>query len=61
MPIYYVIHPNLEIKATVDAPSTEKARTVFLDYLERQGKIAQAHLQEMPDYYTRLKKMEKGG
>lgn len=25
------------------------------------GKIAQAHLDELPDYYTRLAKMEKGG
>ena len=42
MPTYFVMHPNLEIKATVDAPSTEKARTVFLDYLERQGSIDRA-------------------
>lgn len=25
------------------------------------GKIALAHLKELPDYYTRLEKMEKGG
>lgn len=25
------------------------------------GKIALAHLEELPDYYTRLEKMEKGG
>ncbi len=38
MPIYYVTHPNVNITAKVSAPATEKARTVFLDYLERQGK-----------------------
>ena len=25
------------------------------------GKVALAHLKELPDYYTRLEKMEKGG
>ncbi|MEM3556006.1 MAG: DUF5661 family protein [Candidatus Micrarchaeia archaeon] len=25
------------------------------------GKIALAHLNELPDYYTRLEKMERGG
>lgn len=39
MPYYYVTHPNLDMSATVHAPSTEKARTTFLDYLERQGSI----------------------
>lgn len=29
------------------------------DY-KKAGKIAWAHLKEMPDYYTRLKKMERG-
>lgn len=28
---------------------------------EFYGKIAKAHLREMPDYYTRLSEMEKGG
>lgn len=37
MGIYYVTHPNIDLRATVHAPSTEKARTTFLDYLERQG------------------------
>ena len=36
-------------------------RNVTHGDLVMTGKIAQAHLQEMPDYYTRLKKMEKGG
>jgi len=29
----------MDVSATVDAPTTEKARTTFLDYLERGGKI----------------------
>ncbi len=28
---------------------------------ELTGKVALAHLKELPDYYTRLEKMEKGG
>jgi hypothetical protein len=39
MSVYYVTHPNIDISAKVTAPSTEKARTVFLDYLERVGKL----------------------
>ncbi len=35
---YYVTHPELGFSATVSAPTTEKARTTFLDYLERNGK-----------------------
>lgn len=38
MPYYSVSHPQLEVTATVEAPSSEKARTTFLDYLERTGK-----------------------
>lgn len=43
--IYYVAHPNLDFSAKVDAPSTEKARTVFLDYLERNGIISRRRRQ----------------
>ena len=43
--VYYVTHPNLEASAKVDAPSTEKARTTFLDFLERQGYINRADRQ----------------
>lgn len=39
MASYYVTHPNLGISALVDAPSTDKARTTFMDYLERQGQM----------------------
>ena len=37
---YYVTHPNLDLTAIVYAPTTEKARTTFLDYLERSGVLA---------------------
>ena len=40
MSYYYVTHPNVDFSATVKAPSTDKARTTFLDYLERSGKRA---------------------
>lgn len=40
MSIYWVTHPNIDVSATVYAPSTEKARTVFLDYLERSSQIS---------------------
>jgi len=39
VPDYYVTHPNIDYSAVVDAPTTEKARTVFLDYLERTGRL----------------------
>ena len=38
MSYYYVTHPNMDFSATVKAPSTDKARTTFLDYLERSNK-----------------------
>jgi hypothetical protein len=37
--VYYVTHPSIPLTATVDAPTTEKARTTFLDFLERSGTI----------------------
>ncbi len=45
MSSYYVAHPNLSLTALIDAPSTEKARTTFLDYLERRGQVARADRQ----------------
>lgn len=39
MSVYYVTHPNIDLSAKITAPSTEKARTTFLDYLERVGKL----------------------
>jgi len=49
MAIYYVKHPTLDFSATIDAPSTEKARTTYLDYLERGGNISRSSRQ----YYRR--------
>lgn len=45
MPAYYVMHPSIKVSATVDAPTTEKARTTFLDYLERTGRISRSSRQ----------------
>ena len=45
--VYYVTHPNLDFSAKVDASSTEKARTVFLDYLERSGAISRRQRQSV--------------
>jgi hypothetical protein len=39
MALYYISHPSVEQKASVEAPSTDKARTTFLDWLERQNLI----------------------
>jgi len=43
--IYFVMHPNMGVTALVDAPSTEKARTTFLDWLERSGQILRSDRQ----------------
>lgn len=45
MSYYYTTHPNLSVTALIDAPSTEKARTTFLDYLERRNLISRADRQ----------------
>ena len=37
---YFVTHPRLNKTAVIHAPSTEKARTTFLDWLERNGMIS---------------------
>lgn len=44
MPVYLISHPNYpEIgTAKVEAPTTEKSRTTFLDYLERTGKVSRS-------------------
>ena len=47
MPFYYVTHPSLGFTAVIDAPSTEKARTTYLDYLERQGMLLRSRRQEL--------------
>ncbi len=38
--VYYVTHPQIGRTAVVYAPSTEKARTTFLDWLERSGLVS---------------------
>ena len=43
--VYYVTHPMMDKSAVVYAPSTEKARTTFLDWLERNGLIRRADRQ----------------
>ncbi len=47
MPYYYVTHPNLGFSATIEAPSTEKARTVYLDYMERKGRVSRSSRQDL--------------
>ena len=42
---YYVTHPNLGATAVVYAPSTEKARTTLLDWLERHQLMRRADRQ----------------
>lgn len=41
--------------------SHDPETNVIDDNEEMAGKIAWAHLKELPDYYTRLEKMEKEG
>ena len=36
-------------------------RNVTKSNLTLTGMIARSHLREMPDYYTKLKRMERGG
>jgi hypothetical protein len=44
---YYVMHPALGVTAVVHAPSTEKARTTFLDWLERNGNMRRMDRQQL--------------
>jgi hypothetical protein len=46
---------NVELEHGVHDPETN----VTNDDLKATAKIAWAHLKEIPDYYTRLKKMER--
>ncbi len=45
MTVYFVTHPNMGVTSLVTAPSTEKARTTFLDWLERNDHIRRADRQ----------------
>lgn len=42
---YFVMHPSIGVTAEVYAPATEKARTTYLDWLERRGYINRADRQ----------------
>jgi hypothetical protein len=44
---YYVMHPSLGVTSVVYAPSTEKARTTFLDWLERKGYMNRSDRQQL--------------
>ena len=59
MSSYSVSHPQLDITATVYAPSSEKARTTFLDYLERTGKVKRSQRQLLRRAMA-TKKLEEG-
>lgn len=45
MAFYFIEHSSIPLKASVDAPSTEKARTEYLDYLERNSIIPRSKRQ----------------
>jgi len=47
MSTYYVTYPNMDISAVVTAPSTDKARTTFLDWLERTGRMSRKNRQRL--------------
>lgn len=47
MNTYYLSHPQIEQTAVVEAPSTETARTTFLDYLERNSIISRRQRQSL--------------
>jgi len=47
MSYYYVTHPNLDLSATVSAPTTDKARTTFLDFMERTGRASRKVRQQL--------------
>ena len=59
MSSYSVSHPQLDITATVYAPTSEKARTTFLDYLERTGKVRRSQRQLLRKSMA-TKKLEEG-
>jgi len=44
---YYVMHPSLGATAVVYAPATEKARTTFLDWLERNHLMKRSDRQQI--------------
>jgi len=59
MPTYYVASTELEKTAEVEAPSPRKARTTFLDYLERGDEIDRNQRQMLRE--TMLTKKVRAG
>lgn len=49
------------ISVELEHDSHDPETNVINDDYNLAGKIAWAHLKELPDYYTRLEKMEKEG
>ncbi len=49
---------RMGMKVELEHGKINTGTNVSNDYLLTTGKIALAHLNEFPDYYTRLKKME---
>ena len=60
MPSYSVFAPGtgIDLVASVDAPNTKQARTVYLDYLSRNGKISWNDRQAMRSYLKVVKDSE---
>lgn len=50
---------RMGIEVELEHGAHDKDTNVTNDDLLMTGKIAWAHLKEIPDYYTRLKKMEE--
>lgn len=52
---------RIGLSVELEHGSHDPETNVIDDNEELAGKIAWAHLKELPDYYTRLEKMEKEG
>jgi hypothetical protein len=52
---------KIGMEVELEHGTIRKRTNVSNDYLLTTGKITLAHLIEIPDYYTRLLKMEKEG
>lgn len=47
MPNYYVVSQDFGVAANVDAPDKRKARTTFLDYMQRHNYISWSQRQSL--------------
>ena len=52
---------NIGMEVELEHGTIKKLANISNDHLLTTAKIALAHLNEIPDYYTRLLKMEKEG